>query len=367
MVDVPKNIMRLFLFTYLLTQLSFDLSAQNIDTWVSFWNKDTTVKGFKDKNGIVKIEPRFIGITIANKFDNVIVVTEEIDEKWNSYHLTKAGRIFGKDSLHMFDNGPDCESEGFIRFRDRKTDKAGLFNRNGDIAVPAECNDLTRVTNGMIIALKGAERKQLGEHFTWIGGKQILIDTNNNILIDNFKQDNYLNLFSALVTTQPSADSIRQNFKGVNGLYYSFIDFDKEFRSWLQSSLLNNFTQKNLLQNTFSEIIFWKEPRGWISEKKETFLNQNFNLIKTKLLELKSDECNYDIFSEGLNSYIYEADKYQQYFNNCGESMEWLYPIKKIVISDKHKKNLQQDHFEFMRTDSGYKLISISITSGAIK
>ncbi|MEI9958494.1 MAG: WG repeat-containing protein [Ferruginibacter sp.] len=38
----------------------------------------------------------------------------------------------------------------------------GLFNKNGDIVVPAEYNDITRVRNGMIIALKGAEKKNNG-------------------------------------------------------------------------------------------------------------------------------------------------------------------------------------------------------------
>ena len=323
--------------------------------------------GFKDKNGMVKIGPKFKGFTIANKFDDIIAVTEEINENWNSYYLTKTGRIVGKDSLHIFDNGADCESEGYIRFRDGKTDKVGMFNRNGDIVVPADYNDLTRVRNGMIIALKGAEKKQWGEHFSWKGGKEILIDTNNKILIDNFKYDNNLNLFSVLISSHPTTDTIRQNFKGVNEQYYSFIDFDKEFRSWLKSSLLRNFTKNSLLECACKEITFWKEPNGWTSEAKSTFIDRNFELIRTKLLELNSKACDYSIFDEGLNPYIYGSDEYKEYFNNCGESKDWLYPIKNIVISYKDNKDLLQNHFEFLRTDSGYKFISITIRKGALK
>ncbi len=63
-----------------------------------------------------------------------------------------------KGNLYFFDNGPDCESEGFIRFRDRKADKAGLLNSEGEIAIPPVYNDLTNVRNGLVIALMGAKK-----------------------------------------------------------------------------------------------------------------------------------------------------------------------------------------------------------------
>lgn len=359
--------MRHLFLIYFFTLTSCTLLGQSKDTWTSFWNKDTSLIGFKDKNGIVKIEPKFSGFTSASKFDDIIAVTEAKNETWNSYYLTKTGRIVGKDSLHIFDNGADCESEGYIRFRDRKTDKVGMFNKNGDIVIPADYNDLTRVRNGMIIALKGAEKKQWGEHFSWKGGKEILIDTNNKILIDSFKYDNNLNFFSVLITTSLNADTIRQNFKSVSGQYYSFIDFDKEFRSWLKSSLLDNFTKNRLFECSYIKITFWKEPNGWTSESKSSFLDRNFELIKTKLLDLNSKDCDYNIFDEGLNPYIYETDEYKDFFNNCGESKDWIYPIKNIVISYKDKKELLQDHFEFLRTDNGYKLISVTIRKGELK
>lgn len=207
----------------------------------------------------------------------------------------------------------------------------------------------------------------MGEHFSWKGGKEILIDINNKILIDSFKYDNNLNFFSLLITPSPNADTIRQNFKSVSGKYYSFIDFDKEFRSWLKSSLLDNFTKNRLSECSYNKITFWKEPNGWTSEAKSTFLDRNFELVKTKLLELNSKDCDYNIFDEGLNPYIYESDEYKDFFNNCGESKDWIYPIKNIVISYKDKKDLLQDHFEFLRTDNGYKLISVTIRKGDLK
>lgn len=362
--------MKILTLTFLLTLLKLAVYGQNNDTWTAFWNKDTTLIGYKDKKGAVKIEPKFqTGFTSANKFDNIIAVAEEVNKHWKFYYLTKSGRIVGNDSLHIFDNGSDCESEGFIRFRDKKTDKVGMFNRNGDIVIPAQYNDMTRVRNGLVIALKGATKKfwEGGEHYSWVGGKEILINTANNTIIDTFKYSSNINFFSLLISTQPNTDTVRQNFKAINGKYYSFVDFDKEFNVWLKTSLLNNLTKENLLNVAYKEITFWKEQIGWTSETKNSFIDRNYDLIKSKLLQLNSKDCDYSIFDEGLNPFIYESDEYKVFFNNCGESKDWIYPIKNIVISYHQDKSLLQDHIEFLRTDNGYKLISLTIRKGEIK
>ena len=96
--------MNIYLLTFLTTISSLTLFGQSNDAWNSFWNKDKTLIGYKDKNGVVKIEPKFTGFTNAGKFENIIAVAEEINDKWKSYYLTKQGRIVGIDSLHIFDN-----------------------------------------------------------------------------------------------------------------------------------------------------------------------------------------------------------------------------------------------------------------------
>jgi hypothetical protein len=362
--------MKILTLTLLLILFRLNVFGQSNDTWTAFWNKDTTLIGYKDKYGAIKIEPKFqTGFTAANKFDNIIAVAEEVDQHGEFYYLTKSGRIIGRDSLHIFDNGSDCESEGFIRFRDKKTDKVGMFNRNGDIVIPAEYNDMTRVRNGLIIALKNATKKiwEGGEHYSWVGGSEILIDTANNIFVDSFNYSGNINLYSLKLSMQPDPDSIRQNFKTSNGKYFSFIDFDKEFKAWLKNAFLDNFTKNSLLNATYKEVTFWKEPTGWTSETKNSFIDRNYELIKAKLLQLNAKDCDYNIFNDGLNPYIYESAEYKNYFNNCGESKDWIYPIKEVVISYNQGKSFLQDHFEFLRTDSGYKLISLTIRKGNIK
>lgn len=354
--------MKKIIILYLFLCLNFTLSAQNKDTWISFWDKDTTHLGFKDKNGNIKIEPKFMGMTIAHKFENIIVVSEEENENWKSYYLTKTGKIVGRDSLYVFDNGPDCENEGFIRFNDPKTDKMGLFNGDGKIVIPAEYSDLTRVRNGMIIALKDAVKEKDGEHFFWTGGKEFLIDINNKILIENFGFNDELNFYSLQKSKEKNPDPVRDNFLGIDGQYYSFINFDKEFKEWLKNILLTDLSKENLLKHSYDQITYWKkkDDDGWITKPKASFIKQNYKIIKAKLLELKSANCDYHIFSESLNKFIYEADEYDQYFDNCRQAKDWINPVKNIVISPQDKNESGQDHFEFLRTENGYKLISAS-------
>lgn len=365
--------MRSLIITCALTLFNWVAPGQNTGTWNAFRNNDSSLIGFRDNEGNVKIEPKFTGFTSARIFDRIIAVTEEENDNYLSYYLTKTGKTAGIDSLYLSDNAADCESEGFIRFRDKKTDRAGMFNSYGEVAIPAVYNDLTRVMNGLVVALQGAEKKnedpdnQSGcNHFGWIGGREMLIDTSNTVLIADFKYDDDLFLFSLNISDQPDSETIRRHFPGTNGKYYSFIDFDKEFREWLKKTLLDNCTKSNLLGASYPEITFWMEPDGWKTEPNSSFTDKNFKILKTKLLELNSAGCKYDISGEGLNPFIYDSDGYRDFFNNCGESKDWIYPVKTIIISHTEPRGFYQDHLDFLRTDHGYKLIGISFAEGEI-
>lgn len=365
---------KLYVLIFLATVSSLNLLGQSDDTWTSFWNKDTTLLGYKDKNGVVKIEPKFMVFASANKFDNIIAVSEQTDGKWNRYYLTKSGKMIGKDSLHIFDNGSDCESEGFIRFRDSKTDKVGMFDRTGKIVIPPIYNGLTRVRNGMTTGLKGAEKKYWDKHkesgcnhYTWTGGEEVLIDTMNNILVENFKSDKSLNFFSLERTISPHSDTTRKSFLAKDGSYFSFIDFEKEFRQWITNELSNNLTSERLVSISYDTITYWESTNGWIKTNKLKLITDNFTILKNGLLKILQPKTDYLILSDGLNPFMYEGAEFEKYYNNCGESKDWIYPTMSIVISSKNKKGFNQNHYEFLRTDNGYKLISFTINNDEIK
>lgn len=362
--------MKLYLLTFITTILNMALLGQSNDIWTSFWNNDSTLVGYKDKNGAVKIEPKFTDFTRASKFDNIIAVSEE---NVGSYYLSKSGKIFGKDSLFIFDFIYDCESEGFIRFRDRKTDKVGMFDRNGKIAIPPIYDGLASVRNGMIIGLKDAEKKYWDKkrhsdcnHYSWVGGKEVLIDTLNNILIENFQYNDLLNFYTVEKTIIPHSDTIRKSFQANDGIYYSFIDFEKEFYQWIKKQLLNDLTVEKLVDCSYDTII-WESENGWEITNKEKLIKENYEILKSGLLEILQPKTDYFISKGELNSYMFEKLEFEKYYNNCGESKEWIYPTMSLVISHRNEKDFTQNHYEFLRTDNGYKLISLTIRNEKMK
>jgi hypothetical protein len=354
--------------------LGCSIYTKEDSSWTAFRDDATELIGFKGQDGNIKIEPKYTGFTIARKFDKIIGVTEEKNGKHENYYLTKSGKIVGRENLYIFDNSPDCENDGFIRFRDHKTDNVGMYNGNGDICIPPEYNDLTKVINGMVVALKGAKKKYWDgnkhsgcNHFSWVEGKEHLVDINNHILIENFKYDSNLNLFSLKIGDEPIQDTIRQNFLGVNGRYYSFIDFKKEFQEWFYIDLLDSFSKEKLISGSHKEIYFWKKQGGWTKEVTTKFINRNYDLIKNRLTELNKENADYFITKNGLNPFIYQGTEFDIYYNNCGEAKEWKYPSMGVVINHKTESDFYQDHFEFLKTEQGYKLISMTIRNGNLE
>ncbi|MCD8741900.1 hypothetical protein LT679_14895 [Mucilaginibacter roseus] len=345
------------------------LFSQDKSVWISFWNADSTLVGFKDKAGKVMIRPKFSGLTFGGKFVNIKAVTENTNGKWSSYYLTKSGKKVGVEQLYIFDNTPDCESEGFIRFRDSATYKVGMFNGKGDVAIPAEYNNLTPVANGLIVALKGGtfDAGKIDEHnqYPWVGGKEVLIDTRNKLLVNDFKYDDDLNLYSLLILKKPSDNPLRESFKAVNGEYYSFISFDREFKAWLKDSLLKNLTAENLLKLCDDSIYNWGNSEQWKKRSKEEFIDQQFSVIRPLLLNLNNPACEYHVFTDSLNPYIFDYNSigFEKYFDDCGAALYRKYPVKQVVITYHKDGDIQQDHFDFLRTDAGYKLISVSLRS----
>jgi hypothetical protein len=364
---VKKISLIIFLILFFFNQV---FAQENI--WFAFWNKDSTLLGFKDKIGKIKIAPSFSEFTTAKKFENIIGISKREHGKIESYYLTKKGRIVGRDCLYIFDNGSDCESEGFIRFRDNITHKVGMFNSNGGIAIPADYDNLMPVRNGMIMAAKGGhwDASQLSEHnqYPWTGSKEMLIDIHNKVLIANFRYNENINFFSLIISKQPNKSLIRQNFKAVNGKYYSFISFDKEFKTWLRDSLLSHLTESNMLDISYRKITFWHKSNRWLNEDKKEFFQKNYGLVRSKLAALNSFEFHYEIFKEGLNPYEHSdsSKEFEKYYNNCGASKDWIYPVETIAISHQSKQDIPQDQLSFLRTDAGYRLLEVSIKNGEV-
>lgn len=344
------------------------LYAQNNEVWTAFWNNDTTLIGFKDEAGETVIPPKFMGLTMAHQLEHIMAVMETTPDGFDSYYLTKNLKVVGRDSIYFWDNAPDCESEGFIRFHDKHTDRVGMLNRNGEVVIPAEYNMLSRVMNGMVVALKGARKhcdkheKHSGcQHFRWKGGQTHLIDTANNMLVKDFPMEFDLDFYSITKGATPTDETTKMSFLGVDGRHYTFVNFTCDFKAWFFSDLLRGFSVKKLINIAHDSVAYWDQERKWVVESGKAFAQQNFSFINEEWARLQNGSVEYDFFIESLNSYIYTAPEFQRYFNNCLEGMDWRYPVMNLVITGKRRGDFYQNSYQFLKTEVGYRMISVSI------
>lgn len=316
------------------------------------YNADSSLTGFDNPQLKVSLAPQFVQVG-GHTFQDVVAVTKEDKEgKWHSYYLFRSMKTAGADSMYMFDNTFDCENEGFIRFTDWKTEKTGVFNRDGKIVVPAAYNYVSKVRNGLIVVLQGAIKNNAdSEHWFWEGGQANLIDTTNKLLANDIQDAELLNMYSVKVEDNPSADSTRKSFKGVNGKYYTFQIYKKEFAQWLQRDLVPGLTKEKLVAHAFSKISYWDENEGWVFEDKEKFVDKHWDFLQARLQDVGA----FNIVYEDINPFIFEGPQYRQYLDNCFQAKSWQYPSFSIFFEGSNEKG----QLDFLRTDEGYQLIGV--------
>ncbi|MGX1639537.1 hypothetical protein [Sphingobacterium sp. NPDC055431] len=351
----------LILCAFLLPNVLFAQVSRNLK---AFYNADSTLVGYQDRQGKVIVPLSLQAVSrIPSSFDNIISVTEVNDqEEFRSYFLTKTGRKVGIDSLYYFDNVPDCESEGFIRFYDQANDLVGLLNAEGEIQIPAIYNGLGRVNNGMIPALKGAQRKRDSpddEHSYFVGGKSMLIDTNNQVLIEDFPYNDNLNFYQVSINGSLPEDGTWEKFKGKNGNTYAFMDYVKEFEQLFPKLFSKEITKEQLISHSYDSIAYWHEDQNqWVFEESPKYINRQGDILKELFESVISGSKKYDISKSSLNYFIFEGESYSMYLDQCGDSLDAKYPVISLSLYDEFP--YVSKTFEFLRTDEGYKLILVN-------
>ncbi|MDD5359531.1 MAG: hypothetical protein PHI02_04635 [Sulfurovaceae bacterium] len=303
-----------------------------------------------------------IAFAKENKTDKIIAISKINNGSYESYYLTRTGKKVGIDSLYMYDNGVDCENDGYIRFRDHKIDKVGFFDNDGNVAIPPIYSDASRVHNGMIFTISGKRIKD-GEH-TYSVGTEALVDIHGNTIIKDFPLNEDINLYSmAIEDANYSISPIRDYFKGENGKTYSFINYKKEFRYWLESVFKEELTKEKVKNHFFDKVSYWDDKYGWVLSPKKDLTKDMISDIAQKLKKVQMKNATYQVFLDDINSLIYQGKEFEPFYNNCYEQIVGKYPVADATFDGKNKGKSVQDHFEFLRTDKGYKLIGISIKS----
>ncbi len=346
--------------------------SQSDNIWYSFLDNDEYLVGFKSVKGEIMIQPKFMGMTVAHKFDKVIAVMHELDSSnWDKYYLLKDGRIIGRDSVFSSDYQFDCESEGFIKFIDHTAELVGLFDQNGKVAIPAEYNALSKMRNGLIVGLKGAEKiywdNDEHEHWSWTGGSEYLLDSAQTILVDDFKYNPNLDFYSMTISEKKPSEEHIVSYLGRNELFYSFVDNELLFTSFLFNELLPHISVDQLTSNTHNRIVYWKN-NSWISELNNKFITDNYDLIATRLSFLLDDECQYTIFHEDFILTTQDTySDFEKFKDNCGNLNTTKHPLFNVVITHSEADGFYQDHFNFLKTNDGFKLLSVTLRNATLE
>jgi hypothetical protein len=347
--------------------------AQTNQIWYSFVDEETEFVGFKNKEGEIML-PANYSILVRGRFINIVALWEwnEKENKAEAYYLLKNGKKVGVDSIWSQGMSYDCEHEGFIRFRDENYG-TGMFNKHGEVIIPADYNYLSKVKNGVVLALKGARKEYTDGcdedkeecYWRWEGGIEYLLDTNNNILVENFGETDNIDFYSLKIKDKPSKDVNRKSYLGKNGKFYTFVDAHKEFENWFLEIFTKSLETKKLVSNIYERPIYGTKE-GWETRKKnDEFVNTNYLILK--ILFENFSERNNDYFIHNEFSIVETEDRYEEfdkYRNNCYEFDTAKYPIMEVVVNLDIGK---QNQYTFIRTEKGYKLVNIVLSEGELK
>ncbi|MCD7971155.1 MAG: hypothetical protein LUG18_00580 [Candidatus Azobacteroides sp.] len=322
--------------------------------------------GFKDSLGNVMIPPTFSIFTSSGRFDDIIAVTRKTGNKLDKYYLLKDGRVIGRDSVYLSDMATDCESEGFIRFSDPETGRHGMFNRHGEVVIPAEYA-LMPVRNSLVVALTEPEKEYWDNHhedgcnhWSWKGTRTVLMDTTGKILIEDFDIEEEVCLYSLKITEEPSDKEWIISYPGTNGKYYSFVSPEKYFRHVFLPAFLADLSQQTLIENTHAHAFYFTAPYPegeWQTLSAHEFINRHYPAMKPRLEKLTEDSSAYSVSLQRVNFFPEEwIHKHPDYFDNCGD-LQARYP----VIQLRCKYGQEYNSYTFINTKEGFKLLSINI------
>jgi hypothetical protein len=216
----------------------------------------------------------------------------------------------------------------------------------------------------------------------------VLINDRNEVLAENINVDraDHIDWYSKRIDN-PSVDtSLYIILVGTKGRSYSFINFEKEFTRWFKTKFIPALAKGNEAQLAtlcFPEVTYWTERRGWTSLPADKFLVKFKHVLsRERFQETALKEIT--IGDEGLNQFIFNKPVYRKYYNACGEHNRQRYPVFNVILSyyTKRGKRLPespprrnrtlaefqrpfeldyQEHFEFLKTEDGYKLLLMSL------
>ena len=358
-------------------------AAQVPDTaaWTRFEKKagGESTYGYRDAGGRVRLPATFGTFTPAVRFRRIMAVQDA--QTGRGYYLLKSGRVVGRDSVYMSsDYEVACESEGTIVFLDKRKDRVGFLNALGKPLIPAVYNYATPFHNGLAIVRSKAHKRCLSgeadtvqcEHPGWKGGRTLLINPRNEVLLDAGKSDEIyqVNLYSLQVNPVAVDTAVTSSFQSVSGDRYVFINYEKEFAHWLYNVFVpavQSGEARRFGALCFEEVAVSNRPfRGWPHYGRATFVAKYYQpVLYPRLRHLRQQQKNVYLFLDDLNQFIFNSRSFPAFYTDCGEPFQAKYPAFEVAISYAAQPGQpgteHQEHFDFIRTTGGYRLFSVSL------
>jgi hypothetical protein len=354
--------------------------AQRTQAWTRFAVKRRGEEyyGYQNPQGQVKLPAVFSGFTNAQRFYHLMAVSEAASGA--QYYVLKNGRKIGRDSVYVHDFQFDCESEGKIRYRDQRN-RVGFFDAQGRAVIPALYNYVTPFHNGLAVALIGA-RRTCGsspdtvhcEHPGWAGGRQVLLNARNEVLVNNLATEptgsGHLNWYSLKINDPTPDTATTVTLRAANGDRYTFTDYEKEFTAWLYRVFVpavRTGEAAAVQALCFSDIAVAARPfRGWPHFTPAAYLAKyRQSVLRPRLGSLRQGTPGVAIGPGALNTLLFGGRTVAPFLTACGDHFSEKYPVFELILPYPAQPATapldHQEHFEFIRTAAGYRLLSVSL------
>ncbi|MCC9042612.1 hypothetical protein LNQ81_07910 [Myroides sp. M-43] len=312
-------------------------------------------------------------IKIVEDSNRIRSFVEDTDDGFDIYYLIRQdnGEDLRIDNVYYYDvAAPDYASENFIRFSDQKSELIGLYNDRGMVVIPPIYSAMTRVHNGMLYALEGGVKDNIGangdRHDVLLGGTTFLLNTKGDILIeDMIIPNNNLDMYSLTITDEPILDSYYMAFKGINGKCYNFVDLVKYFELFVKEeflpSTLNDNWKDYLSDNVKVNIEVKNENVGdYIVYDKHEMLTTQKDLV-TKAFELanSNDSTGYKLVYDvddwivTVDTELMEDKDKNSYLNKEGVWKGKEFPVFQLNIKEVEGTQTRSNHYDFYRNRNG--------------
>ncbi len=326
------------------------LEGRSPEIWTRYINEDG-LAGYKDCAGNVVVEAKYYQGIVRGDFRNIATYhNPDLSVRLDAVYQLKSGKILDVEP-YFFENSPDCEQDGYIRFESyegdsRKEHKVGLLDVRGKIRLDADYTWLSQVHGRFIKSLKDATIKCIHdhcEHYVFEGGMAELISLDDGVRarLETHKKP----VFRSIDWNSVSIDT--QNKALLPTFEETFLQHLEQVRKEEE--------KLKLLNPNGSDVYYIKNiPMKLTTTEKKSLLQKVTQAINARATE----ELASDTSGHKLDIQLFPPEKWRHFYNLCFEMRDDLYHLLKLT--GKTANDFGVDSIDFIRTPKGYRFFGFN-------